>query len=224
LSVVQRLILLAVIFHLAPVGAMAQQAAEIPSTLDLAGQIVGAGAAAALVQHAGATVLVIDQSSGATVGSAPIADAQGHFVVTMSQSKSFNGTIITMQLSSGGAVYPLLEGDAPVSIPYNGSFPFPTIIRKQLSLANVESAANAAAAPEDVPVCPTRLAKCDIFGTGIVDERDIDFIKQQLGSRNPDMRADVDGNGVVNALDLLSEMRAFADIRARTTVSSAAKH
>jgi hypothetical protein len=52
-----------------------------------------------------------------------------------------------------------------------------------------------------------------VFGSGTVDERDVDFIKQQLGTRNPDMRADVDGNGVVNTLDLLQEMRAVAEIR-----------
>ena len=205
----------------ASVPARAQQIPEIPSTLDIAGLIVGSNATVSLIQQPGATVLAIDQATGEVEGSSPVADLRGRFSITMSKPRAFNGTILTLQLSVNGTALQLLEGNAPVAIPYTGTFPFPTIITKTLTLDVVSSTGPATGNTTATSVCPTWLPKCDIFGTGVVDERDIDFIKEQLGTRNPDMRADVDGNGVVNTLDLLQEMRAVAEIRAGGAAAAA---
>jgi len=206
-------LLAALVAALAAVAPARAQVPEIPSTLDIAGIILGSNTTAPLLQQPGATVIAVDQATGGVEGSAPL-DVRGRFSITMSKPRAFNGTLLTLQLSVNGTALQLLEGNAPVAIPYTGTFPFPTIITKSLTLDMVIPSGPAATGSTSASVCPSWLAKCDVFGSGVVDERDVDFIKQQLGTRNPDMRADVDGNGVVNTLDLLQEMRAVAEIRA----------
>jgi hypothetical protein len=204
---------LAIVTTIGAPSARAQVRPEIPSTLDVVGEIVVTGASAALITQPGALVLAVDQSSGQVAGSGPIADPAGHFIITMSKPREFNGTNLTMQLSVNGGVIQLLENNVPVAFPYNGTFPFPTVINKDLTLGVVGAQAPAAPTTPVANICPTWLPRCDVFQTGVVDDRDVEFIKQQLGTRNPDLRADVDGNGVVNTLDLLDEMRALAEIR-----------
>lgn len=211
-------------FFAASGPALAQTAPETPSNLRIVGTIDTGESDVTLAVND--QVVVFTTADGRTVATGTVLDAsRGSFFVEMSQPMGFNGTDISLRLRTSAGVFQLLFGPDN-KIAFSGGFPFPNSVTLRTTIGprvggnddpgDRETATVDEAPPGDIQVEPTGCL--DVTGDGVVDQRDIDFVVEQLRRSRPDSQADANCDGVVSSLDVVVLIRALFSTQARGSV------
>lgn len=195
------------------------EAQEMLSNVQIVGTIERTGKAPAF--KVGDTIKVIEDNGGAIAATGSVLDSNGTFYVEMTKSAKYNGTPVHLEIVVQGEQLPLKEGKNAAKLVYKGGFPFPKRETKTLSygdgvptgkpaVATPTAAVGGPAAPANpaaASICPATLPKCDANGDGSFDQKDIDLVKAQLTAKPADLRADLNGDGVVNSADMVAGIR-----------------
>lgn len=225
----------ALIAAVTPANAFAQ--ATTPSNMLIYGTITSSGSSGPAIA-AGYTVDLVSISANQIVATGTVQDSTGVYSISASLAQATNGTLMTLELTANGSVYQLLNSGTPTSFAYQGNFPFPTSLGKNVTVGALISSppstatttttttststtattgttgatttTGTASTTTGSAICPTTLPQCDANGDGVFNQADVDFVKHALGQHNPSVSADVNGDGVVNTRDLLDEMRALS--------------
>ncbi len=226
----------ALVAAVAPADAFAQT--TVPSNMLIYGTVTSSGSSGPTIA-AGYTVDLVNISANQIVATGTVQDSTGVYSISASLAQATNGTLMTLELTANGSVYQLLDSGTPTSFAYQGNFPFPTSLGKNVTIGTLISSppssstttttttststsattgtatggtttTGTASTTTGSAICPTTLPQCDANGDGVFNQADIDFVKHALGQHNPSVGADVNGDGVVNTRDLLDEMRALS--------------
>ena len=108
---------------LMPVDQASAQSATTPAFLQITGSITSITGIPQIRQTDEVQVIRVEDNEIIATGS--IISGSGGYFISMSEDEAFNGTELTLNLSSGSQIYQLSFGTTN-SFDYQGSFPFPT--------------------------------------------------------------------------------------------------
>ena len=166
----------------------------------------------------GSLVLVINESTRQTVGQGTVVDANGNYFVDMSQNSDFNGTRLTLHLQQDNSVFQLLDGSSPISFQFTGSFPFPTRLILNATVGEFVRSLGGSGAVVSGGDSTVREGDIinddfDVNEDGVFNQADIDLIKDSITSSNPNPRADVNNDGIINTRDGITAIRFWTSVR-----------
>ena len=216
----------AALISVATAGIPGAHAQEIPSNLQIVGQI--SSGASGITPVINDEVRVINVNTGATEAAGTILANDGTYFVDMSKSTNFNGTQLTLRLRTGGNLFQLDFG-SDSTFSYTGSFPFPRRTTINPTIGQQLSSGGGGDDGGDAPVAGptpgvdgapaeagTPDARFDVNGDGLFNQTDINLIKAAITASNPDPAADVNGDGIINTRDAVTAIRRLLSVTDRT--------
>ena len=204
-------------------GALAQ---DIPSNLQIVGQI--SSGASGITPVIGDEVRVVNVDSSATEAVGTILATDGTYFVEMSKFTDFNGTQLTLRLRTGGALFQLVFG-SDNTFSFFGAFPFPVRTTINATIGEQFSGGDGGGGDADgAPIAGPAIggagapaeagtpdARFDVNGDGLFNQADIDLIKQAISASNPNPAADVNGDGIINTRDAVTAIRRLLSVTDR---------
>lgn len=189
------------------------QTVSTPSNLRVAGTIKSS---ATVTVASGNSVYAVVKSSGASAGTGSVMGSDGTYLIDMSKEQSFNGTALLLRITVEGKTYKLMESaSTEAEFTYTGGFPFPATVYKDLTIGVQTSSSGGGGSGGGGSSgggsgdCAGTV-KFDANKDGVSNQADIDYIKSQLGSKNPVAAADINGDGRVTVIDAIIAIKASA--------------
>lgn len=189
------------------------QTVSTPSNLRVAGTIKSS---ATVTVASGNSVYAVVKSSGVSAGTGSVLSSDGTYLIDMSKEQSFNGTALLLRITVEGKTYKLMEtASTEAEFTYNGGFPFPATVAKDLTIGVQTSSSGSGGSGGGGSSgggsgdCAGTV-KFDANKDGVSNQGDIDYIKSQLGAKNPVASADINGDGRVTTIDAIMAIKASA--------------
>jgi len=189
-------------------------AVEIPASMIITGTI---SASSDITPKENDKVL-IKQENGTLTGQGIVIDSSGTYSVELSKTAAFNGTALKLNYQQGSATYKLLDAGKESSFQFNGGI-FPVRLTINPTIGSLISAGSASTGggsttPPPSTTTPPPSTKFnsnfDVNKDGVLNQKDIDLIKQQVAQGKTTLAAaDVNKDGIVNTRDIIDTIKAF---------------
>jgi hypothetical protein len=165
-------------------GWVAQAGPDLPALMLLEGAIAPAEGLVALAPGKQDRVLAFSVADGQLVGSGPVSD--GHYVLVLSRTASFNGNPVVLELQQGRKRFALLHAEgnpgSPALLRFAGrTLPERTLLPLRVGRQTAELTAAQAGDPQaqrlslraDLPCS----AEADVNHDGVCDEADLRILR-----------------------------------------------
>ncbi len=165
----------------------------------------------------GETLSIVLQEDTSTVYATTTLNADGSYDVSLAQDIDFNGTVLTYILRSGNTIYQIVTSNGGqfvfqyLGLPSGLTSPFDVVVGSVLqTLSSGDDSEDEIDLGVFNGIAPTGL---DYDQDGVLDEQDINLVKQAVVVGSTDSVYDLNLDGRVNIADVIQMIRTYREVQ-----------